>query len=119
MSYTELHFHLLPGVDDGPSSIEESVALAAAAAEEGTRTIVATTHVHPSYPTDVSSLPARVEEVVDRLRRERIRVRVICGGELSHRMVGSGERDPGRFVSSVPHAMLRYGLTARPEALAA
>jgi len=44
---------------------------------------------------------------------------VICGGELSHRMVGSGERDPGRFVSSVPHAMLRYGLTARPEALAA
>ena len=34
-------------------------------------------------------------------------------------LAGSGERDPGRLMSSVPQAMLRYGLTARPEALAA
>jgi len=47
MSYTELHFHLLPGIDDGPSSIEQSVELAAAAASEGTGTIVTTPHVHP------------------------------------------------------------------------
>ena len=34
-------------------------------------------------------------------------------------LAGSGERDPGRLMSSVPQAMLRYGLPARPEALAA
>ena len=89
MSYTELHFHLLPGVDDGPSSIEESVALAAAAAAEGTRTIVATPHVNPTCPTDVRTLPDRVAEVAERVRRERVRIRVICGAELSHEMVGS------------------------------
>ena len=79
MSYAEIHFHLLPGIDDGPSSIEESVALAAAAAAEGTRTIVATPHVHPMFDTDVSTLPDRVEEVRARLAAERIRIsRPVC-----------------------------------------
>ena len=63
MSYAEVHFHLLPGIDDGPSSIEESIALAVAAAAEGTRTIVATPHVHPQHVTDPSTLPDRVHEV--------------------------------------------------------
>jgi protein-tyrosine phosphatase len=88
MSYAELHFHLLPGIDDGPSSIEESVALAAAAAAEGTRTIVATPHIHPSYDTDVSTLPDRVREVAARLAAERIPIQVRCGAELAHSMVG-------------------------------
>jgi protein-tyrosine phosphatase len=77
MSHTELHFHLLPGIDDGPSSIEESIELAAAAAQEGTGTIVTTPHVHPEFVTDVAELDARVREVVVRLAAERIPVRVL------------------------------------------
>jgi len=87
MNYAELHFHLLPGIDDGPSSIEESVDLAAAAAAEGTRTIVTTPHVHPQFVTDVSSLPDRVREVEGKLAAGRIPIRVLCGGELAHEMV--------------------------------
>ena len=86
MSYAEIHFHLLPGIDDGPSSIEESVALAAAAAAEGTRTIVTTPHVHPTFPTDVSTLPDRVRELRARLASERIGIDVLCGAELAHDM---------------------------------
>lgn len=41
----EMHFHCLPGLDDGPSDWDESVALCRAAASEGTTTIVATPHV--------------------------------------------------------------------------
>jgi hypothetical protein len=40
----ELHFHLLPGVDDGPRDAAEAVALARAAVADGTRTVVATPH---------------------------------------------------------------------------
>jgi len=87
MSHTELHFHLLPGIDDGPSSMEESIALAVAAAADGTGTIVATPHVHPQFDTDVSSLPERVREVSARLAARRIAIRVLCGGELAHNMV--------------------------------
>ncbi|HEY1435064.1 MAG TPA: CpsB/CapC family capsule biosynthesis tyrosine phosphatase [Thermoanaerobaculia bacterium] len=41
----ELHFHCLPGVDDGPADWDEAVALCRAAAAEGTTQIVATPHV--------------------------------------------------------------------------
>ena len=41
----DLHFHCLPGVDDGPDDWDEAVALCRAAADQGTETIVATPHV--------------------------------------------------------------------------
>lgn len=87
MSYAELHFHLLPGIDDGPSSMDESIELAAAAAAEGTGTIVTTPHVHPQFVTDPSSLPERVREVAATLAARRIRIDIRCGGELAQEMV--------------------------------
>ena len=36
LSLIDLHFHALPGLDDGPATMEESVALCRKAAEEGT-----------------------------------------------------------------------------------
>lgn len=86
MSYSEIHFHLLPGIDDGPSSIEESVELAAAAVAEGTRTIVTTPHVHPDFVTDPHALPDRVQAVRTRLAEHGIEVELRCGGELDIRM---------------------------------
>jgi protein-tyrosine phosphatase len=41
----DLHHHCLPGVDDGPGTLEEAVALCKAAADEGIEAIVATPHV--------------------------------------------------------------------------
>jgi protein-tyrosine phosphatase len=41
----DVHFHCLPGIDDGPGSWEEAVALCRAAAADGVRTVVATPHV--------------------------------------------------------------------------
>src|SRR4051812_35515593 len=88
MSYTDIHFHLLPGVDDGPKTIEESIELAATAFAEGTRTIVATPHIRSDFFTAVEELPERVREVEDRLARERIEMTILRGGELGHDMVG-------------------------------
>lgn len=41
----DLHFHCLPGLDDGPEDWDEAVALCRAAAADGTTSIVATPHV--------------------------------------------------------------------------
>jgi protein-tyrosine phosphatase len=87
MRFAELHFHLLPGVDDGPASIDESIELARMAAVDGTETIVATPHVNSFYPTDVSTIPDRVRAVQERLRRKRVPVKVRCGAELAPEMV--------------------------------
>jgi protein-tyrosine phosphatase len=84
----ELHFHLLPGIDDGPSSIPESVELAAAAVADGTRLVLATPHVHPGHVTDPGVIRESVRELSHRLAAEHVELEVRVGGELSHLMVG-------------------------------
>src|SRR3954447_7353297 len=84
----DLHFHLLPGVDDGPAELAETIELAQQAAAQGTATVVATPHVRSDFYTDVPSLPDRVAEVRAALAGAGIGLEVLCGGELGHDMVG-------------------------------
>ena len=103
MGFVEIHFHLLPGVDDGPTTIEDSVELAAAAAAEGTRTIVATPHVRSDSSADLRDLPAIARDLAARLKRERIGVEVRLGGELAHHMVGRlSQRELGTIAQGPP-----------------
>ena len=63
----DLHTHLLPGLDDGPSTLEESVALAKAMVAGGTTSAVATPHVSSRYPTsraDIAPAAARLREAL-------------------------------------------------------
>ena len=89
MSNVELHFHLLAGVDDGPASIDESVALAATAVSQGTGTIVATPHVSSRRGADPLAVGDCVRELRERLAGEHVEVAVLPGGELDHALIGS------------------------------
>jgi len=84
----ELHFHALPGLDDGPATLEESVELVRRAAAQGTETVVATPHVRTDFVTDVLGLAGHVEELRAALRAEGVGVELRRGGELGHDMVG-------------------------------
>ena len=88
MDRVDVHFHLLPGVDDGPATMDESVALARAAVADGTRAVVTTPHIRQDFVTDVTGLAELVREVRAVLARERVPLQVELGGELGHRMVG-------------------------------
>jgi protein-tyrosine phosphatase len=89
MSVADLHFHLLPAVDDGPSDLAESLDLARAALADGTRTVVATPHVRPDLGlTDAREIRERVAELRASLAAARLELDVRCGGELGHGMVG-------------------------------
>ncbi len=53
MFFADLHIHLLPGVDDGPGSLEETVRMLHLAHQGGTRTLVATPHMFlPPFDLD-------------------------------------------------------------------
>ena len=79
----DLHSHILPGVDDGAISMDDSIALARDAALDGITAIVATPHVRHDYPTD----PAVMEDLVVRVRRtlvdEGIGMDLLTGGEIA------------------------------------
>jgi protein-tyrosine phosphatase len=58
----ELHFHCLPGLDDGPLGWDEAVALCRAAASDGSTIIVATPHVlrYPWVNDDAAARDQRI-----------------------------------------------------------
>jgi protein-tyrosine phosphatase len=90
---TDIHFHALPGVDDGPATMEDSLELARLAVRDGTRTVVATPHIRREYLADPSEVRPRVAELQDQLRLEGIPLSVLPGGELDAAMVGSLAHD--------------------------
>jgi protein-tyrosine phosphatase len=79
----DLHSHVLPGIDDGPETIEGSLALARAAAAAGTRVLVATPHVSWSYPNDAETIAKLVKELNARLHAEGVLLEVRAGAEIA------------------------------------
>jgi protein-tyrosine phosphatase len=59
----DLHFHLLPGIDDGPPDLDASVELARAALATGVDTIVATPHVSLEWPNTPATILTGVRVV--------------------------------------------------------
>ena len=52
MGFTDIHSHILYGIDDGAKTLEESLAMLRLAAEAGTTDIVATPHVNGQFEFD-------------------------------------------------------------------
>ncbi len=59
----DLHCHVLPGIDDGPQTIEESLAMVQVAVRSGIRTLVATPHVNRRYANRASTILPLVEDL--------------------------------------------------------
>ena len=79
----DLHTHVLPGIDDGPETIEGSLALVRAAAADGTRVMVATPHVNWHHHNDAAIIERLTAELNERLREERIAVEILTGAEVA------------------------------------
>ncbi|HEY3866496.1 MAG TPA: CpsB/CapC family capsule biosynthesis tyrosine phosphatase [Solirubrobacteraceae bacterium] len=79
----DLHTHVLPGIDDGPQTIEDSVELARAAVAAGARTLVATPHVSWTYPNEPDTIAALVEELGEHLDAAGIPLEIRVGAELA------------------------------------
>jgi protein-tyrosine phosphatase len=79
----DLHCHVLPGIDDGPETIEGSLALAHAAVAAGANTLVATPHVSFHYPNDPETIAPLVDALNTRLRAESIALEILSGAEIA------------------------------------
>jgi protein-tyrosine phosphatase len=79
----DLHCHVLAGIDDGPETIEGSLALARVAAELGTDTIVATPHVSFSYPNSSAAIARLVRETNAALIDAGLALNVLAGAEIA------------------------------------
>ncbi len=78
----DVHSHLLPGIDDGCKTIEESVACARMLAEEGYTHSFCTPHIWTSLPANtVANIPTMTAALQTELDRQNIPLKLFPGGE--------------------------------------
>jgi protein-tyrosine phosphatase len=83
----DLHCHILPGVDDGALDLEDSVAMARQAVNDGIEAICATPHIRHDHDVKIEEVGERVEALNARLWDEGLPLTVLQGGEVAETAV--------------------------------
>ncbi len=78
----DLHCHLLPGLDDGAFSTDESLQMAEMAADASSGCIVCTPHVFSEKPSSARDLIQLYRQVYDLIRENEIPIRLSLGQEI-------------------------------------
>ena len=82
----DVHSHLLPGVDDGCPTLEESLACARVLVQAGYTHCFCTPHIWPNLPHNtVSGIAERTSRLQDALDESKVPLRLLPGGELNLR----------------------------------
>lgn len=95
----DLHCHILAGVDDGPTEMEDSVAMGRQGLADGIETICATPHIRPDHDVRIGELADRVAELKAELAACDVAVRVIAAGEVAETAVDGLEDAELRAVA--------------------
>ncbi len=79
----DIHCHILPGIDDGPGNVEESIEMAKRAESNGTKVIVATPHYIESegYKSYLYNLEI-LNNLKNRLLNGQIKIEILLGNEV-------------------------------------
>jgi len=80
----DIHCHCLPGLDDGPRTMAESLDLCRRLVADGITTVVATPHQLGGYDgrNSATQIRAAVSELNDAVAAARIPLRVVCGADV-------------------------------------
>ncbi len=91
----DLHCHILPGLDDGPPSMEEALAMCRIAVEDGIRVIVATPHMlNGMFPVERGAVLEGVQRISGALREASIPLQILPGADvhLDHSLLSRLDR---------------------------
>lgn len=79
---TDVHSHILPGIDDGSENIEESIALIRRLQSIGIKRIVATPHITEEvFPNNPETIKASYQQLRKALDEEEIDIEILYSAE--------------------------------------
>jgi len=93
----DIHSHILPGIDDGAQSLDESLAMLEVATASGTTDIVATPHANSAYAYDEQI----VDNLIGQLSRQSnssIRIHRGCDFHLNFDNLSNALKSPAQFT---------------------
>jgi protein-tyrosine phosphatase len=110
----DLHCHILPGLDDGPADIEESIEMAEAAIADGITHIVATPHSNSRYFFDYPKIRALCKELQGKIG-ERLTLATGCDFHLNPENVEALRVHASRFcVNQKNYLLVEFNEIAIP-----
>ena len=92
----DIHSHIVPGVDDGAQTFEQSVEMLEMAIAAGTKEIVATPHASPEFEFQAEVVRTEVARLREHFG-ERIRIHTGCDMHLSFDNVQEALADPAKY----------------------
>lgn len=92
----DLHCHILPGIDDGAKTVEESLAMAETAIADGITHVVATPHADSVYAFDFARVRAARDDLQARLG-DRIHLATGCDFHLNPENLAALRTSPAQF----------------------
>jgi protein-tyrosine phosphatase len=93
----DIHCHILPALDDGAKSLEESVAMVELAAADGTTDIVATPHANHNYPFSPDEIASKITELA-RATGNILNIHSGCDFHLSVRNIQDALTHPTKYA---------------------
>ncbi len=96
----DLHHHLLPGLDDGSRTMDNSVAMAKLAVADGITHVVCTPHANGKYAYDPATNEAKLAELRDLLALENVPLTLGlgCDFHLSYDNIQEAQEHPHRYT---------------------
>ena len=108
----DLHAHILPGLDDGPRSLDDTLRMARVAAEQGTRVMLCTPHRKDvAESSSVRQVRELVADVSGELRARGIELELLVGMENHLDLELPGDCTAGK---ALPMNGSRYTLVELP-----
>jgi protein-tyrosine phosphatase len=101
----DIHCHILPGLDDGPDSIDMSIAMAQMAIADGITHVIGTPHAHSDHVFD----PVKIKERRDELQalfEGRLILATGCDFHLSYENLEAIRFDPNRYTLNQKNYLL-------------
>ncbi len=93
----DIHCHILPGLDDGPKTLAESVEMANMAIADGITHVVATPHSSDKYVFEPDLVRARRQELQQMLG-DKIHLATGCDFHMSYENLKVLREQPSRFT---------------------
>ncbi len=111
----DIHSHILPGLDDGARTLDESIAMVQMAAAAGTTDIVATPHANDSYTYDEAAVDEKLAEL--RLAAgDTIRIHRGCDFHLTPENIRDGLAAPAKYsIAGKGYLLVEFSNHSVPE----
>jgi protein-tyrosine phosphatase len=101
----DIHCHILPGLDDGPESLDVSLEMAEMAVAEGITHVMATPHANSQYPYIPELIQSRRDEIQARLGN-RLLFATGCDFHLSYENLQDLHEKPAKYTLNQKNYLL-------------